>query len=340
MRWCFMLPNAEVPLSLSFSRVSDLGPPPPQVVHHQHHHHHLPRSLLLQHLRPVSNMDSGLYSTSDSEQEDSAKTTPAEGKTKTTEGKKNGLQPSNSQFTLILNLPSAAGSDEEDVPLPAMPPAAASPRPTDGLPPRPPKAAESAKVQRGSSAQQPPLPPPSPSSPSSSSGHHSAASSKVTPSPQQQLLLNVSASSSGAPSSASPASSGSPGGEMITKLRKEVEQLKSKFLDSQRHWHEVSLDKEVFDHLFKADIFQGISTVLFGACKVHELKNINIFPQERNILLDEIIRRHSHHDNVVEDLSTDVQVLEAQRVRLTLLEEKIKEVLSMLRSLNSMVNCR
>ena len=60
--------------------------------------------------------------------------------------------------------------------------------------------------------------------------------------------------------------------------------------------------------------------------------------QERNILLDEIIRRHSHHDNVVEDLSTDVQVLEAQRVRLTLLEEKIKEVLAMLRSLNSMVN--
>ena len=65
---------------------------------------------------------------------------------------------------------------------------------------------------------------------------------------------------------------------------------------------------------------------------------ISLFPQERNILLDEIIRRHSHHDNVVEDLSTDVQVLEAQRVRLTLLEEKIKEVLSMLRSLNSMVN--
>ena len=48
------------------------------------------------------------------------------------------------------------------------------------------------------------------------------------------------ASSSGAPSSASPASSGSPSGEMITKLRREVENLKSKFLDSQRHWHEVS----------------------------------------------------------------------------------------------------
>ena len=72
----------------SSSRVSDLGPPPPQVTHHQHHHHHLPRSLLLQHLRPVSNMDSGLYSTSDSEQEDSAKTGAQKGgKTKTTEGK-------------------------------------------------------------------------------------------------------------------------------------------------------------------------------------------------------------------------------------------------------------
>ena len=67
---------------------------------------------------------------------------------------------------------------------------------------------------------------------------------------------------------------------------------------------------------------------------------ISLFPQERNILLDEIIRRHSQHDNVVEDLSTDVQVLEAQRVRLTLLEEKIKEVLAMLRSLNSMVKYR
>ena len=70
---------------------------------------------------------------------------------------------------------------------------------------------------------------------------------QATPSPQQ-LLLNVSSSggspsSVGAPSSASPsASSGSPaaGGEMITKLRREVELLKSKFLDSQRHWHEVS----------------------------------------------------------------------------------------------------
>ena len=67
---------------------------------------------------------------------------------------------------------------------------------------------------------------------------------------------------------------------------------------------------------------------------------ISLFPQERNILLDEIIRRHSQHDDVVEDLSTDVQVLEAQRVRLTLLEEKIKEVLAMLRSLNSMVKYR
>ncbi|TRY70638.1 hypothetical protein TCAL_15040 [Tigriopus californicus] len=46
----------------------------------------------------------------------------------------------------------------------------------------------------------------------------------------------------------------------------------------------------------------------------------------------EIIRRHDEKN----DISTDVQVLEAQRVRLTLLEEKIKEVLNMLRTLNSM----
>ena len=50
-------------------------------------------------------------------------------------------------------------------------------------------------------------------------------------------------------------------------------------------------------------------------------------------MLDEIIRRQEDFG----DVSTDVQVLEAQRVRLTLLEEKIKEVLNMLRSLNSMV---
>ena len=36
-------------------------------------------------------------------------------------------------------------------------------------------------------------------------------------------------------------------------------------------------------------------------------------------------------------MSSDIQVLEAERVRLSLLEEKIKEVLVMLRTLNGMV---
>lgn len=49
-------------------------------------------------------------------------------------------------------------------------------------------------------------------------------------------------------------------------------------------------------------------------------------------MIEELIRRQDYPD-----LATDMQVLEAQRVRLTLLEEKIKEVLAMLRSLNAMV---
>ncbi len=57
--------------------------------------------------------------------------------------------------------------------------------------------------------------------------------------------------------------------------------------------------------------------------------------QERNVLLEELIRRQD-----CADLSSDLQVLEAQKVRLTLLEEKIKEVLIMLRSLNSMVRSK
>ena len=59
-----------------------------------------------------------------------------------------------------------------------------------------------------------------------------------------------------------------------------------------------------------------------------------VYSQERNVLLDEILRRQGDR---AATSSTDLQVLEAQRVRLTLLEEKIKEVLNMLRTLNSMV---
>ena len=195
----------------------DLGPPPPQVVHHQHHHHHLPRALLLQHLRPVSNMDSGLYSTSDSEQEEGGSAPK-----KSPRGEDRG------------------GSDE-DAPLPPLPSSSprnqATPSPSDGRPPRPPKSSSTGEPSKSQIKQH---------SPSSSSGHHSTTSSlkvkSAPPSPhQQQLLLNVSTTptGSGAASSPSPASSGSPGTEMITKLRREVEGLKSKFLESQRHWHEV-----------------------------------------------------------------------------------------------------
>ena len=38
-----------------------------------------------------------------------------------------------------------------------------------------------------------------------------------------------------------------------------------------------------------------------------------------------------------EEMSSDFQVMEAERVRLSVLDEKIKEVLAMLRALNEMV---
>lgn len=53
------------------------------------------------------------------------------------------------------------------------------------------------------------------------------------------------------------------------------------------------------------------------------------------MLLEELIRRQE-----VADISSQFQVLEAERVRLTLLEEKIREVLAMLKSLNTMVRER
>ena len=58
-----------------------------------------------------------------------------------------------------------------------------------------------------------------------------------------------------------------------------------------------------------------------------------IYFQERNSLLEEIMRQQGD----VGDMTSDFQVMEAERVRLVLLEEKIKEVLGMLRSLNAMV---
>jgi hypothetical protein len=83
--WCKKVIGQTLLLIFSIRpTTADLGPPPPQVVHHQHHHHHLPRSMLLQHLRPLSNMDSGLYSTSDSDQEDASSKTQRD---KSAEGK-------------------------------------------------------------------------------------------------------------------------------------------------------------------------------------------------------------------------------------------------------------
>jgi len=50
-------------------------------------------------------------------------------------------------------------------------------------------------------------------------------------------------------------------------------------------------------------------------------------------LINELSRRKDDFG----EISSDLQVLEAERFRLSLLEDKIKEVLNMLRTLNSMV---
>ncbi|XP_023327346.1 EF-hand and coiled-coil domain-containing protein 1 [Eurytemora carolleeae] len=54
--------------------------------------------------------------------------------------------------------------------------------------------------------------------------------------------------------------------------------------------------------------------------------------QERGCLINELSRRKDDFG----EISSDLQVLEAERFRLSLLEDKIKEVLNMLRTLNSM----
>ena len=51
--------------------------------------------------------------------------------------------------------------------------------------------------------------------------------------------------------------------------------------------------------------------------------------------MEELLRKREDFG----DISTDMQILEAERARLSLLEEKIKEVLVMLRALNSTVSC-
>ena len=60
---------------------------------------------------------------------------------------------------------------------------------------------------------------------------------------------------------------------------------------------------------------------------------LQILSQERNSLLEELLRKREDFG----DISSDMQILEAERARLSLLEEKIKEVLVMLRALNSTV---
>ena len=55
------------------------------------------------------------------------------------------------------------------------------------------------------------------------------------------------------------------------------------------------------------------------------------------MLLDELLKHRG--GNKTDDQNLLIKDLEEDRVQLSLLEEKIKEVLHMLRSLNSMVSC-
>jgi flagellar motility protein MotE (MotC chaperone) len=78
------------------------------------------------------------------------------------------------------------------------------------------------------------------------------------------------------------------------------------------------------------------STILRLRREVEALKNAfassqKRWSEERNSLLEELLRKREDFG----DISTDMQILEAERARLSLLEEKIKEVLVMLRALNS-----
>jgi len=78
------------------------------------------------------------------------------------------------------------------------------------------------------------------------------------------------------------------------------------------------------------------STILRLRREVEALKNAFASSQkrwsdDRNSLLEELLRKREDFG----DISSDMQILEAERARLSLLEEKIKEVLVMLRALNS-----
>ena len=59
-----------------------------------------------------------------------------------------------------------------------------------------------------------------------------------------------------------------------------------------------------------------------------------LYFQERNLLLEELLKQQQEPNNESQQVLVHV---ETDRVQITLLEGKIKEVLTMLKSLNSMV---
>lgn len=229
-----------------------------QQQHHHHHlHHHVPP-----HLRPLSTVDSGLYSTSDSDHDDQCPHKPHD---RSLEGVSDDD-----------DVASAEGANRESIP-----------SSSSGLPPRPPSSRSRDKSPRAfgtnetiSCLTKSP----------SSSGHHSASSKFSVSSPSASPSSSAGKSPSPSSQSAMDQSS-SKGEEAIAKLRREIGSLKERFANKQKDWSD-----------------------------------------ERNSLLEELLRKHEDYG----DITTDLQVLEAERVRLSLLEEKIKEVLTMLRSLNSM----
>ena len=98
--------------------------------------------------------------------------------------------------------------------------------------------------------------------------------------------------------------------EAIAKLRKEITALRERFVNRQKDWAEVKYYQKM-----------RLEFALFSC----------LLLQERNLLLDELLKCRNQENR-------DLHDLEGERVQLSLLEEKIKEVLHMLRSLNSMVN--
>lgn len=214
------------------------------------------------HLRPLSTVDSGLYSTSDSDHDDQCPHKPHD---RSLEGVSDDD-----------DVASAEGANRESIP-----------SSSSGLPPRPPSSRSRDKSPRAfgtnetiSCLTKSP----------SSSGHHSASSKFSVSSPSASPSSSAGKSPSPSSQSAMDQSS-SKGEEAIAKLRREIGSLKERFANKQKDWSD-----------------------------------------ERNSLLEELLRKHEDYG----DITTDLQVLEAERVRLSLLEEKIKEVLTMLRSLNSM----